>query len=425
MQTPVNKLDKVEFIATPFQKGALSASAKKPKAPFIKGGGDTERIRSVNRGFAKRILTLISAITIYILPLASCTGISVQTENFFTMDTLGESTIISKSDSIGKEMNAKIKDICDEVEGRISNTIETSEIYKLNDYLKNEADHTSPFYLSDELAGLLNTAKNIKEATSGAYDPNLGEIIDLWDINNPDENAAHKLPEKDDFYPAVERVNEFQFSLSENDGGVFYDYNLFYPPKIDLGGIGKGYALDCVSDYLSRENMQNALVSFGSSILAIGKNKSGKLWTIGIKDPLDTARICGYVSATDKVVSVSGGYERFIDINGIDYCHILDPETGYPVDNDLLCTVVVMNAKSALQTQDMQEKFKNNGAISDALSTALYVMGKEKALKFYSSQDNKLDFEMILFVKSDSDPKGYEILSTNVIFTELGPLEGY
>ena len=339
------------------------------------------------------------------------------------MDTIAESTVITKSDSLGKELNKKIKEICGEVEGRISWTIETSEIYKLNDYLKNHADHTRPFYLSDETVKLLNIANNIKDATNGAYDPNLGEIIAMWDINNPDENAAHKRPEKDDFYPAVERVRQYRYWMSENDGGIYYDYGMLFPPAIDLGGIGKGYALDCVADYLRGEIMQNALVSMSSSILALGKNKSGNMWSIGIKDPLDTERICGYISATDKVVSVSGGYERFITINGIDYCHIIDPETGYPVDNDLLCAVVVMNAKSVSQPPDRQERYRNNGAISDALSTALYVMGKDKAIEFYNKRDYRsdtdLDFDMVLFVKKDGAPKGYEIIPVNVIFNEL------
>ena len=343
---------------------------------------------------------------------------SVQTEYFFTMDTFAESTVITKKSETGKEANERIKEICEEIENRISNTIETSEIYKLNEYLKNDADHTHPFYLSEKTAALLETAKYMKEQTGGAFDPSLGEIIDLWEINNQNTN---KLPEKDDFYPAVERIKMNRYWLSENDDGIFYDYGLLFPPKLDLGAIGKGYALDEISDYLVEAGIPNALVSFGSSVLAAGRNRSGLLWTVGLKNPLnpdDPNDLCGYISATDKVVSVSGGYERFITINGIDYCHIIDPETGYPVDNDLLCVVVVMNAQSALQSKTQRGKFVNNGAISDALSTALYVMGKEKALKFYNASTTLLDFEMILFVKDDS-PKGYDIIPTNLMFTEL------
>ena len=349
--------------------------------------------------------------------LSSCTNMSVQTEYFFTMDTFAESTVITKKSDYGKEANEKIKEICEEIEGRISNTIETSEIYKLNAYLKNDADHTSPFYLSDEIIELFETARFIQEQINGAFNPILGEIIDLWGINNHDENFTHKLPEKDDFYPAVERLNQFKYWMSETTGGIFYDYNVLFPPKIDLGAIGKGYALDKISDYLVDAGIPNALISFGSSILAAGKNKDGSLWTIGLRNPVNPdGEICGYISVKNKFISVSGGYERFININGENYCHIIDPETGYPVDNDLLCVVVVMDCQSALETKDRREIFKDSGAVSDALSTALYVMGKEKALDFYAN--TSIDFEMILFVRDENLKKGYDIIPTNVMFTE-------
>lgn len=336
------------------------------------------------------------------------------------MDTFAESTVITKSDSTGKELNKRIKEICEEVEGNISKTIETSEIYDIN---KRVSEHPGPHaFIFARTGKVLEIAADMQEITGGVFNPFLGEIIDLWDINNPDENAARKLPEKADFYPAIEKLHNFAYSIeySGDSPSLISEKPM---PKIDLGAIGKGYALDCIADYLCGESMQNALVSFGSSIVALGKNKSGNMWSVGIKDPLDTEKICGYISATDKVISVSGGYERFININGIDYSHIIDPETGYPVDNDLLCVVVVMNAKSISQSEDRRERYKNNGAISDALSTALYVMGKDKAIEFYNKRDYKsdtdLDFDMVLFVKKEDSPKGYEIIPVNVAFNEL------
>jgi len=344
--------------------------------------------------------------------LPSCEGAAIAEDYFFTMDTAAETMILSKEPETGKAAAKKIREICEEVEGRISNTIETSEIYKLNEFFSGGQYGLSPFYLSEKTADLLKTAKYIKEQTGGAYEPNLGELIDLWGINNPEQ--THKLPEKDDFYPALEKVQNLYFDLDENDEGIYYASNLAVPPKLDLGGIGKGHALDEIGAYLVETGIPHALVSFGSSVLVVGKNKIGSLWTVGLKDPLDPEKLCGYISATDKVISVSGGYERYITIDGKDYCHIIDPATGYPVENDLLCVAVVMSAPSALQEREQREKLTKNGAICDALSTALYVMGKERALKFYDTTD--LDFEMILFVKTE-DEKGYDIIPTNVMFS--------
>jgi thiamine biosynthesis lipoprotein len=295
---------------------------------------------------------------------------SAQKIYFFTMDTFAESTVITKKADLGKEANAKIQDICEETENEIVTEIPRE---------------------------LLELAEYMNEHTNGAFNHRLGELMVLWGFKNHGETTESKFPEIADFEPALEKVR--------NGGGEF-----------DLGAIGKGYAIDKISGYLADTGIPNALVSLSSSVLAAGKNKSGNLWTIGIKDPLNPDEICGYLNASDKVISVSGGYERFVTIDGVDYCHIIDPETGCPVDNDLICVVVVMRSQSAFDLREQREKLKNNGAISDALSTALYVMGKSKALDFYIT--SRLDFEMILFVKDDSK-RGYDILATNVMFTEL------
>ena len=375
----------------------------------------------------KLILILVILCCVVISCCLSCSGIiSVQTENFFTMDTFAESTVITKSDTLGKEINKKIEEICIEADNRISRTVETSEIFVLNHYLKMpDFSGTANIYeLSKETGELLRLAQTLQNLTNDAFNPRLGDVIDLWDINNPDENAVHVLPQKGEFYDILFQTQAAVYDITQNgdEFGIINDFAVS-TATFDLGGIGKGYALDCIADYLRGEKMQNSLVSLSSSILALGKNKSGNMWSIGIKDPLNPEKICGYISATDKVVSVSGGYERFITINGIDYAHIIDPETGYPVDNDLLCVVVVMNAASVSQPADKRERYKDNGAISDAISTALYVMGKDKAIEFYNTRDYKgttdLDFDMILFVKKDDDPKGYEIIPINVIFNEL------
>ncbi|MCL2099081.1 MAG: FAD:protein FMN transferase [Oscillospiraceae bacterium] len=326
-----------------------------------------------------------------------CSRISVQTETFFAMDTLVKSTVITANDELGRELNSNITEIITEAEERLSKTLESSEIYKLNNRILNFSE------LSEETAELLNLAETVKHATNGAFDPNLGELIELWGFNDlNDETSERRLPERDEFFPALERLH------SENPDSL----------PFDLGGIGKGYALDLVNAYLEAELIQNALVSFESSILAIGRNPSGDLWNIAVKDPITPDVISGVIYASDKFISVTGGYERYITINGINYIHVLDPETGYPVNNDLLCAAVIMEAGSVSVTPEKRERFIGNGALSDALSTALFVMGRNKAVEFY--MDNPFDFEMILFYKSETDPRGYEILATNVNFTEIG-----
>ena len=341
-----------------------------------------------------KFIFLISVI-FSVLFSVSC-GLSQAQKGFLSMDTYVNLTVVGKDRSKFEGILSEIEKICNDVENQISKTIDSSDIYKLNN-----RGTGADIDISDDTIDVLKTAKYIKELTGGAFEPALGEIIDLWGINEGND----KLPQKADFYPALERNKDYSISIDEINGKEIIIAENGEKLYFDLGGIGKGYALDRINKYLRKGQLSGLLVSFSSSILAAGKTKKDELWTIGVKNPLNPEKLCGVIGATNKVISVSGGYERYIEIDGIRYCHIIDPVTGYPVDNDLLCVVVIMESKG-----------ENNGAISDALSTALYVMGKQGALDFYIK--NIIDFEMILFVKEDTE-KGFDVISTNVIFSEI------
>ena len=308
------------------------------------------------------------------------------------MDSVVQVKIAAKDREISDRINKRIQEISKSVENQISKTIETSDIYKLN-------IEGAGADISGDTIELLKLSKYIKDITDGAFEPALGEIIDLWGINE----GGNELPQRIEFYAALEKNKNY--TVEETDGKEIIAAESGENLSFDLGGIGKGYAIDRVNQYLKRERPMGVLLSYVSSILALGKTQKDEMWSIGIKNPLAPEKVCGFIGATNKIISVSGGYERYSEIDGIKYGHIIDPVTGYPVSNNLLCVVVVMDSRG-----------DNNGAISDALSTALYIMGKQGALDFYSK--SIIDFEMILFVKADTE-KGYDIIATNVIFSEI------
>jgi len=120
-------------------------------------------------------------------------------------------------------------------------------------------------------------------------------------------------------------------------------------------------------DLLKEKGVASGMVSFSSSIGVIGNNPSGKKWKIAIKDPFDTDNILGHVEVADAFVSVSGDYERWYEISGKKYCHIIDLKSGRPVENGVREVVVVCGS----------------GAESDALSTAFFAMGVDEVSKKY------------------------------------------
>jgi len=244
---------------------------------------------------------------------------------------------------------------------------ETSELYALNQniHLLIEADET--------LLSVLDTASTICVLTGGAYDPTIGALTDLWNVSH-----GGPVPKEDAIAEAL--LHRGTDKLVIDGSSVTKTDPLL---QIDLGGVGKGYALQEVLSYLSGTGISYGLVSMGGNIGVFGEKPDGTPYQIGIKDPHDTATIVGYLYIPSGFVSVSGDYERFFRQDGVVYHHILDPETGYPADTGI----------SSVAVHTM------NGASADALSTALFVMGLEESMALYDS--GKIQFEAV-FITADN-----------------------
>ena len=153
---------------------------------------------------------------------------------------------------------------------------------------------------------------------------------------------------------------------------------------MDLGGIGKGYAADCVLAYLREAGVGGALLSFGSSVATLGEKGDGSPFRISLRHPRNTTATVGALTDPSGVLSVSGDYERYVTVGNVQYHHILDPESGYPAHAGLASVAVLCES----------------GAWSDALSTAFFVMGREKAERFLAA--NSFDVQAV-FITPDGE----------------------
>lgn len=147
--------------------------------------------------------------------------------------------------------------------------------------------------------------------------------------------------------------------------------------QIDLGGIAKGYVSQKLIELFREKNAKAAVVSLGGNVQTYGEKPDGTLFTVGITDPADGAGILGTIEVGEKAVITSGSYQRYFEKDGVVYHHIMDKRTGAPADSDL---------KSATVISDVGES-------ADSLATALFVMGKEKAIEFDKANE---DIKLIL-----------------------------
>ena len=148
---------------------------------------------------------------------------------------------------------------------------------------------------------------------------------------------------------------------------------------IDFGGIAKGYTGQKLAELFQEYGVSSALVSLGGNIQAIGTKPDGNSWKVGIRDPKGGQQdYIGVLSVENQAVVTSGGYERYFEENGETYIHIINPRTGYPADGDLLSVTIV----------------SKDGTLADGMSTALYIMGYEKACQFW--RQHREEFNVIL-----------------------------
>ena len=244
----------------------------------------------------------------------------------------------------------------------------SSELSQLNDNAGGPARPLSP-----ELFEVLQRSKVIAEATDGAFDPTFHAVGQLWHF----EPGARP--------PAPERIAEKLALVGWQD--IELDPNtgvgrLARPGmKIGLGAIAKGYAVDRASQILLQHGFAHHIVEGGGDTYVSG-SKGGASWKVGIQRP-DRAGSLAAIPATDRAIVTSGGYQRFLEVDGKRYAHILDPRTGWPLDESASAQSVTLVAANATD--------------ADAYATAVAVMGPEKGMAFVEAHP---ELEAVLVTRS-------------------------
>lgn len=287
--------------------------------------------------FRKYGLFLAAAAAVVLVAVAVWDGVFNKTaeKDFFAMDTVISVKLKGKD---AEKCIEQIEKCVTDLDGVLSRHDASSQISLIN---QNKGG-----LLDKKTAEYFRLLLDVSKKSGGAFDFTLGAVSDLWSFGNnpevPDDTALKK---------ALSESGYEKVSLDGNNltvtGGV-----------IDFGAAGKGIALDEIQEILDDASIKEAVVSVGGSVLICGK----KSVTVGIRDPFGNAgRSIATLSLSDCCISTSGSYERCFEQNGKNYHHILDPETGYPVDNGLISVTVV----------------SQSGALSDVLSTACFVLGIE------------------------------------------------
>jgi thiamine biosynthesis lipoprotein len=214
----------------------------------------------------------------------------------------------------------------------------------------NQSAGKAPVRVPVELVEVMEIADQTSRATEGSFDSTWAALSPLWRLDAPDFCP----PDADAVAAARKLVDYRDVALDVQARTLFLKRRRM---RLGLGGIAKAYIAERAADDAVASGVKHILIDAGGDVVARGRNGE-RPWTVGIRDPRSTARLLATLALDHEVVATSGDYQHFVDVNGRRYHHLLDPRTGRPASVSRSATVV-----------------SSNGALAEALSTALFVLG--------------------------------------------------
>lgn len=266
------------------------------------------------------------------------------------------------SDPLSNEDVLLVFQIFHDVDASMSEWRADSPLSKVN---AAAGDH--PVQVPSDVFVAVERALEVSELTSGAFDPTWAALWKLWDFQ-PVMIRAPSVPTKIELDALLPLVNWEDVQMDEELQTIFLPEDGM---ALGLGGIAKGIALDLARDELRYRGVDNYMIVAGGQVLVGGTNE-GLPWRVGIRNPVGAMdEYVAVLRVTDTCVSTSGDYEKYFEVDGTRYHHIIDPRTGYPASGTRSVTVVTPDA-----------------TLADALSTALFVMGPDHAIQLVDNIPN-------------------------------------
>jgi len=315
-------------------------------------------------------LFLIAVLAVF---LAACGRTPLQEQQAYVFGTRVEVLVVSEDPEQGRKAIAAVLREFDRLH-RAYHAWQDSELTILNSAIFSGR----PQQVSPELAEFVQEAQALSKQGDYLFDPGIGQLIKLWGFQ-ADEFKA-ELPAQADIQawlrskPSIADIRIDGQTITSRNRNV----------ALDFGGYLKGVALDRAAAILRAQGINNALINIGGNIMALG-SKEGKKWRVGIQHPRQSGPLATVTLNDGEAIGTSGDYQRFFEVDGKRYAHLLDPRTGYPADHTQAVTVLIPPGPRA-------------GTLSDATSKPIFIAGPEQ----WRGMARKMDIGLVLRVDRDN-----------------------
>ena len=323
----------------------------------------------------------VKKVVAFLLLIFILSGCGVEKEVVFEGTTMGTTYQIKLITGYFKGtsgLNEKIDKQLHVINQSMSTYLPDSEISQFNAI----RDTREKLAVSDDFLQVMLAAKDIYEKTDGAWDGTVKPLVNLWGFGNT--RQTHQVPDEAEIKKQMRWIGFEHIDISPEG----YLQKKESTVTLDLASIAKGYAVDQVSRLLQTSGIESFLVEIGGEVYAAGYRKDGKPWRVGINQPSATAPttdVYQVVPLHNRAMATSGDYRNYFETDGKRFSHILDPRTGYPVNNGVVSVSIVTDSCM----------------FADGLATAIMVMGLEKGMALLRSLKGVEGF--IIVQKSDNE----------------------
>jgi len=267
------------------------------------------------------------------------------------MGTLVTITAVTRSEAEGQAAATAGFAEIRRLEELLSTWIPTSELSRVN-----TSAGVMPVHVSPETLTVVQRAMQVAELTDGGFNIAIGPAVDAWNVTE-----SQRIPSKSELGALRPLVNLQAVHIDIRAQTIFLEKSGM---RIDVGGIGKGYAADQAVDALRRAGAIAGVVALSGDIKTFGRLPDGKLFPIGVQHPREAGAVLVWIDLQDEAISTAGDYERFFERDGVRYHHILDPHTLQPARGCQSVTVIA-----------------REGVWADGLDTGIFIMGAELGMR--------------------------------------------